>query len=393
MGLDGRMKLILENWRKFLAEAEGDLSAAIGARRGDIDLSAEFGKERAARIRAAIAPSQSEEEKEEKLSHPEEFLTPSEYSETNKHNVAQLLIYRDGTNGPNIFNRLDIRARDVDIHKMISKIPPLTKNKIVDMIGVGTQKYAYMLDNDHILSLFMGGYQEYKDLDWYADIQNRQFRGQSSIDEPSIVDYGGVKVEDAAFTWTKSQKGQHLIRYVEMSGVIPLSVKSPVKLGAVTGEREIDKLQIAMRAEVDAISSFVRDAYHYDSPNTGFANIRPIMDKNTGEYLKLKQLKPEEQIEQLQHWWQNKSRIPWLDDPGFISTSYGTSKGIKRYISWAKAKYDTEAFDSDLKANLLKTLANLVIRAGHDYRVLGDLHLGNIGMSKENPDEFIVFDI
>ena len=44
-----------------------------------------------------------------------------------------------------------------------------------------------------------------------------------------------------------------------------------------------------------------------------------------------------------------------------------------------------------LAMNLLKTLVRLVNR--RDIKALMDLHPGNFGMSKENPDEFVVFDI
>ena len=267
-----------------------------------------------------------QENPEEKLSEEEESIV--------RHNLDML-----GTlGGPPATDRFGFPVAEEDMMSLVGSIPTLRRNKIVKSIGSGTKKIAYKLDNDHIFSLFQSGYggDKYSDLDWYAGIQNRQFKGQSSIDEPAIHDYGEVPI-------LKSYR-EHL-RYVEMSGVVPLSVEGPPSMRSIDpGRLDWDIVQIAKFVEASL--------YH------GMLIKDPIsLDKK---------------VELVQHWWRNRKGLPFAGEEDLLD--------LKVKLS------------SDLTMNLIKTLVRLAVRLKTTF-VLQDVHPGNLGMSIEKPDEFVVIDI
>jgi len=275
-------------------------------------------------------------------------VDPKDY-EVVAHNVKMLqTLTEKKSSTETAIRRFDIEHLNIEhLNRLVSAIPPLRKYKIVELAGAGTQKYAYALDNGHIFSLFQSGYGGglYDDLEWYAGIQDRQFKGLSSIDEPAIHDYGEVKISQKL----SSYQGNYL-KYVEMSGVIPLSMAPSQKLFAmgVKDARELDW-------EFQVIIQFVSNAYH----DGALEDIKGT----------------ENRIEQVQYWWLNPSQAPFFED------LYGSVSDVR-----------PDKLPRDDGMNLIKTIVRLVDRVGHPA-ALDDLHIGNFGMSIENPDEFVVIDI
>ena len=135
-----------------------------------------------------------------------------------------------------------------------------------------------------------------------------------------------------------------------MSGVIPLSMAPSQKLFAM-GIKDARVLDW----EFQVIIQFVRNAYWK-------GDLEDI--KGT-----------ENRIEQVQYWWLNPSQAPFFED------LYGSVSDVR-----------PDKLPRDDGMNLIKTLVRLVDRVGHSA-ALDDLHIGNFGMSIENPDEFVVIDI
>jgi hypothetical protein len=79
----------------------------------------------------------------------------------------------------------------------------------------------------------------------------------------------------------------------------------------------------------------------------------------------------DKKVELVQHWWRNRKGLPFIADLYDI---------------------EIEVLSPDLTMNLIKTLVRLAIRL-KTIHVLQDLHPGNLGMSIEKPDEFVVIDI
>jgi len=240
------MKLLFENWRKYLNEGQ---NTSDGWEQGPTSMSARW--ETATPLKAAAStpipppPTQEpDEDEEEPEEEPEEKLSGEEESIV-RHNLHML----DTMGGPPASERFGFsRLKEEDLMNLVGSIPTLRRNKIVKSIGSGTQKIAYKLDNGHIFSVFQRGYGgvEYSDLDWYAGIQDRQFKGQSSIDEPAIHDYGEVPIPKTY---------RERLRYVEMSGVVPLSDEGPPSLRSV----ELDQLD----RDLDRIARFVEASLYH----------------------------------------------------------------------------------------------------------------------------------
>ena len=318
------MKLLLENWREYLNE--GDLSDAVG-------------KSAAERVRKAFAAARDPDEPKEP-EESEEYV-PLADDPIVHHNEEML-----GTNppgrGPDAvekFNLWDLSREE--LIQVVGSIPPLRTNKILKVIGSGTKKIAYKLDNDHIFSLFQTGYggDEYDDLDWYAGIQDRQFKGESSTDEPAIHDYGEVPFPD--------QSGRDL-KYVEMSGIVPLSAGGPPSLGALA---EIDMARLDW--DIVQIAKFVEASLYHGML---------IKDPNSLD----------KKVRLVQHWWRNRKSLPFAEEEDILDMEVKLSP--------------------DLTMNLIKTLVRLAVRLKTTH-VLQDIHPGNLGMSIEKPDEFVVIDI
>jgi hypothetical protein len=296
------MKLILENWRKYLNEWVFDTDI------GD-----------------------SGEEESEYVPLAEDPIV--------RHNAHML----DTLGGPPATDRFGFsNLNEEELMELVGSIPPLRTSKIIKSIGAGTQKIVYKLDNDHIFSVFTHGYggDKYDDLDWYANIQNRQFKGSSSIDEPAIHDYGEVLIP-------KTYK-EHL-KYVEMSGVVPLSVDGPPSMGSLT---EFDLVRLDW--DIVQIGKFVEASLYH-----GMLIKDPTsLDKK---------------VELVQHWWRNRKGLPFAEEEDLLDL-------------------DLIVLPPDLAMNLIKTLVKLAVRLGTTF-ALQDLTPANLGMSIEKPDEFVVIDI
>mgnify|MGYP003654616688 CR=1 FL=1 len=329
MGMDEEVKLLFENWRKYLNESQ--------------DPNEDW--EPAEPLRWAGAPPPpppaQEPHESDEPSEPEEYV-PLADDPIVHHNEEML-----GTNppgrGPDAvekFNLWDLSREE--LIQVVGSIPPLRTNKILKVIGSGTKKIAYKLDNDHIFSLFQTGYggDEYDDLDWYAGIQGRQFKGESSVDEPAIHDYGEVPFPD--------QSGRGL-KYVEMSGIVPLSDGGPPSLGALA---EIDMARLDW--DIVQIAKFVEASLYHGAL---------IKDS----------ISLDKKVELVQHWWRNRKGLPFAGEEDLLDL-------------------EVKGLSPDLTMNLIKTLVRLAVRLGTTH-VLQDVHPGNLGMSIENPDEFVVIDI
>ena len=314
------MKLLLENWRRYLKE--GELSDAVG-------------KSAAARLRGTETPEEPEEPGE-----PEEYV-PLTNDPIVRHNLHML----DTLGGPPATDRFAFPTSEEDMMNLVGSIPTLRTNKIIKSVGSGTKKIAYKLDNGHIFSLFQSGYggDEYSDLDWYAGIQDRQFRGVSSVDEPAIHDFGEVPI------LPKAAYRPNVLKYVEMSGIIPLSDAGPHSLGKLP---EFDLVRLDF--DIVQIAKFVEAAIYHGSLIKDPASL-------------------EDKVERVQHWWRNRKSLPFAEEEDILDMEMGT-------------------LPPDLTMNLIKTLVKLAIRLKTTH-VLQDVHPGNLGMSIEKPDEFVVIDI
>jgi len=298
------MKLILENWRQYLNEWVFD-----------IDI--------------------SDDAKEE----PEQ--TPLANDPIVRHNLYML----DTLGGPPATDRFAFPTSEEDMMSLVGSIPTLRTSKIVKSIGSGSKKIAYKLDNGHIFSLFQSGYggDEYSDLDWYAGIQDRQFKGQSSIDEPAIHDFGEVPI------LPKMRYRPNVLKYVEMSGIVPLSDGGPPSMGEMA---ELDLVRLDF--DIVQIAKFVEASLYH-----GMLIKDPIS--------------LDEKVELVQHWWRNRKNLPFTRKENILDLKMGT-------------------LPPDLVMNLIKTLVKLAVRL-KTIHVLQDVHPGNLGMSIEKPDEFVVIDI
>ena len=81
----------------------------------------------------------------------------------------------------------------------------------------------------------------------------------------------------------------------------------------------------------------------------------------------------DEKVELVQHWWRNRKNLPFTRKENILDLKMGT-------------------LPPDLVMNLIKTLVKLAVRL-KTIHVLQDVHPGNLGMSIEKPDEFVVIDI
>tara|TARA_Y100000034_G_scaffold21309_1_gene24530 strand:- start:5098 stop:5859 length:762 start_codon:yes stop_codon:yes gene_type:complete len=251
----------------------------------------------------------------------------------------------DTLGGPPATDRFAFPTKEEDMMSLVGSIPALRTSKIIKSVGSGTKKIAYKLDNDHIFSLFQSGYggDEYSDLDWYAGIQDRQFKGESSIDEPAIHDFGEVPI------LPKQRYRPNVLKYVEMSGIVPLSIGGPPSLGALA---EIDMARLDW--DIVQIAKFVEAALYHGKLIKDPASL-------------------EEKVERAQHWWRNRKGLPFAEEEDLLDI-------------------EVNALPPDLTMNLIKTLVRLAVRLGTTH-VLQDIHPGNLGMSIEKPDEFVVIDI
>ena len=81
----------------------------------------------------------------------------------------------------------------------------------------------------------------------------------------------------------------------------------------------------------------------------------------------------DKKVELVQHWWRNRKGLPFAKEEDIFDI-------------------EVNVLSPDLTMNLIKTLVRLAVRLKTTH-VLQDIHPGNLGMSIENPDEFVVIDI
>jgi len=317
------------------------------------------------------------------------------------HNVEQLRTLRDryGEGGLyRFFDRtFDKGTGPEKVMRILAQIPAMTNNQIKVLAGSGTQKIAYSLDNDHIFSFFKSGYQDFDDLDWYEGIQDRQFAGESSIDEPAVHDFGEISMHPDLDAKRIPHDGY--LKYVEMSGITPLTSKPPREMGdawdapsastkkALEGRPSWSELRKTRPSEgilkdwinwdIERIAAFVKDSFDYMREPLK----RSLYDGSEADLgFNLREQPLEKQVALVQHWWRNR-RAPWLK-----------VANDRWYDRWSRESMIPWVLPRDLQMNLIKTFVNIVSRLG-TTEALKDLHMGNLGMSKENPDEFVVIDI
>jgi hypothetical protein len=96
-----------------------------------------------------------------------------------------------------------------DLLDLIKSCPPLENNKIESPLFAGTQGMIYNLDNDHVLKLFVGGYQD--DLGWYSKLNTKMYGSDANVHDLAVYDSGKTKVSSGGVS----------VKYAEMSKLIP----------------------------------------------------------------------------------------------------------------------------------------------------------------------------
>jgi len=166
------MKLILENWRKYVNEQNDILDDSANLIIKAIRASSETG------------PSDDDD------------WGPYKF-----HEVAARLL------DPNL-------STEENTKELIQKLPPLAKNNITRVLGHGEQGLVFLLDNGHALKVYKGrgriaddGSGEAK---YYASEKAKLFDQTGSITTLPVYDQGEVTI------------GKSKIRYVEMARFLPL---------------------------------------------------------------------------------------------------------------------------------------------------------------------------
>jgi hypothetical protein len=210
------MKLILENWRKFLNEQDdATVPAKPGAKKSFHDAPT-----------AKLGPKKDAEVEE---LEPIELTTDIE-----KENAKQIfLYYLKERNVRDIFN-LSTMPKDQEFNKMmkepakakkfidhmVAKNDILKKNKIKEFLGAGSFGFVVLLDNDHALKIYSGSFDPEKIIDLgaktdrerYQTSQEKAFGGVGDIADLHIYDEGEIELPTDR-TWY----------YAEMPELVKLS--------------------------------------------------------------------------------------------------------------------------------------------------------------------------
>jgi|GEM_PF-5861172 hypothetical protein len=110
------------------------------------------------------------------------------------------------------------------IRALVTKIPPLSSNKIIKKLGAGSFGTTFLLANDHVLKLFMGGLDDHsnwdvegvRDLNRYEELAKSQFDKKALKSDLMIYDSGSIKFKGS------SSGPIRLINYAEMQKLVTL---------------------------------------------------------------------------------------------------------------------------------------------------------------------------
>ena len=252
------MKLILENWRRFLKEQDdATVPAKPGARKGlkamdpaDIKTPAPIG----------FASDEQKEIPEVQLSgeiqtHNAEMLSLFYESESSVRHVF--------TEGWGEFGIIPSALRPASAEKLINYIvannPVFHNNKIVEYLGGGSFGFVVELDNDHALKIFVGSFDpegvdfgSWIDKDAKSDVarykgsQEKAFAGTGQAGELMIYDQGRIK--------TPFKKDWH---YAEMQQIRTLShwMRYVHKIDE-DDPKAVKAFNLELDAEIDSLKHF-----------------------------------------------------------------------------------------------------------------------------------------
>ena len=114
------------------------------------------------------------------------------------------------------YNNID---QTEELEEVISKIEPMSNNKVVRLLGVGTQGVVFELDNGHALKLFRRGYLSYGnvegEMNFYSSSKEKLFTKKGKLHTLPVYDYG--KTDDGLY-WVEMAKLVPLDHYAEMTG-------------------------------------------------------------------------------------------------------------------------------------------------------------------------------
>ena len=152
------------------------------------------------------------------------FLVETETSPIVSHNIQFLKDNMDKIlRGSNFDADLQTALQKTEPEQIVSKLPPLQNNKIINIAGSGTKGIVFNLDNSHVLKLYIGGYLKgQKEDDFYKKSKDMAFSGEATRNTLPIYDSGKV-----IFDYMLRRKGMDgnyhdlrdraLVSYVEMA--------------------------------------------------------------------------------------------------------------------------------------------------------------------------------
>ena len=275
-------------------------------------------------------------------------VTPAgyDYEDPGRPRGPWVKVHRPEVRGPGPFKH------DQEKITLVSSIKPLRKNKIVRGAGAGAFKYVYILDNNHVLSIFKRGY-NMDDIKIFKKMYDAQFAGTGSKNDPAIYDISTI-VDD---------EGKE-ISFVEMSQVIP--VRAWFKM---TGRESGPNWQ-NVRNSVKAVDTQVWKLRDIKNEN--------IIDPQTKKLL----IPPVEVIKLMK----DKSLIWKGEEYDYNTRGYEWRERaieLPKVISGGLTEKETLGY--------LKMLLHVVYAYG--WRSLDDMHLGNFGIMIQDPTTFIAYDI
>jgi hypothetical protein len=97
-----------------------------------------------------------------------------------------------------------------DVIDIVKSCPSIENTNIESPLMAGTQGLTFNLENDHVLKLFVGGYQD--DLKWYSGLKNKMYGSDGSVHSLPIYDSGKTKAAD---------KYGASVKFAEMAKLIP----------------------------------------------------------------------------------------------------------------------------------------------------------------------------
>lgn len=180
-----------------------------------------------------------------------------------KHNAAQLRKWVKFGGG-----RWELRdVAKLASDDIIKEISPLLNNKIVRKLGTGTMGVVFLLDNGHALKIFRGGWLPgpagESELKFYRDMKDKLFSGKARIHDLPVYDYGEAS---NGLQWAEMARFMLLPKYSEYVGhkitrtfidlLIGLVIKYPKRFGDPRSRKDIADhiLELKKVAEQDGIT-------------------------------------------------------------------------------------------------------------------------------------------